>query len=59
MTLILHWRTFHSFITFRYTLAKEIVPEVWTEILNIEDLTKVKGFPVDKAKIITLYLVFN
>jgi hypothetical protein len=27
-------------------------------INNIEDLTKIKGFPVDKAKIIGLYLDF-
>jgi hypothetical protein len=27
-------------------------------INNIEDLSKIKGFPVDKAKIISLYLEF-
>jgi hypothetical protein len=27
-------------------------------IKNIEDLTKIKGFPVDKANIIDLYLDF-
>jgi DNA uptake protein ComE-like DNA-binding protein len=25
---------------------------------NIEDLSKIKGFPVEKAKIISLYLEF-
>jgi hypothetical protein len=28
------------------------------DIKNIEDLIKIKGFPVDKAKIIGLYLDF-
>jgi hypothetical protein len=28
-------------------------------INNIEDLTKIKGFPVDKANLIGLYLDFN
>jgi hypothetical protein len=27
--------------------------------INIEDLTKIKGFPVEKANIIALYLDFN
>jgi DNA uptake protein ComE-like DNA-binding protein len=29
------------------------------DIKNIEDLTKIKGFPVEKANIIALYLDFN
>lgn len=50
-----------KFYYFRYPLAKEIVTyrSMNGDFKNIEDLTKVKGFPVDKAKIITLYLDFN
>ncbi|TWI03349.1 DNA uptake protein ComE-like DNA-binding protein [Flavobacterium tiangeerense] len=50
--------TFHYF---RYALAKEIVTyrSMNGNIKNIEDLTKIKGFPVDKAKIIALYLDFK
>ena len=50
-----------QFSYFRYTLAKEIVTyrSMNGDIKNIEDLTKIKGFPVDKAKIIGLYLDFN
>ena len=50
-----------QFYYFRYTLAKEIVTyrSMRGDIKNIEDLTKIKGFPVDKAKIIDLYLDFN
>jgi DNA uptake protein ComE-like DNA-binding protein len=50
-----------QFSYFRYPLAKEIVTyrSMNGDIKNIEDLTKIKGFPVDKAKIIALYLVFN
>jgi hypothetical protein len=29
------------------------------DIKNIEDLIKIKGFPVEKAKIIDLYLDFK
>jgi DNA uptake protein ComE-like DNA-binding protein len=45
---------------FRYTLAKQIVTyrSMNGDIKNIEDLTKIKGFPVDKAKIIDLYLMY-
>ncbi|WP_369800923.1 ComEA family DNA-binding protein [Flavobacterium sp. 11] len=49
-----------QFYYFRYALAKEIVTyrSMRGNINNIEDLTKIKGFPVDKAKIIGLYLDF-
>jgi len=49
-----------QFYYFRYSLAKEIITyrSMNGDFKNIEDLTKIKGFPVDKAKIITLYLVF-
>jgi DNA uptake protein ComE-like DNA-binding protein len=50
-----------QFYYFRYALAKEIVTyrSMRGNINNIEDLTKIKGFPVDKARIIGLYLDFN
>ena len=50
-----------QFHYFRYALAKEIVTyrSMNGNIKNIEDLTKIKGFPVDKAKIIALYLDFK
>ncbi|KIA87558.1 helix-hairpin-helix domain-containing protein [Flavobacterium sp. AED] len=49
-----------QFYYFKYTLAKEIVTyrSMTGNIKNIEDLTKIKGFPVDKANIIGLYLDF-
>jgi DNA uptake protein ComE-like DNA-binding protein len=49
-----------SFPYFRYTLAKQIVTyrSMNGNINNIEDLIKIKGFPVEKAKIIRLYLEF-
>lgn len=45
---------------FRYPINKEIVTyrSMNNGILSIEDLTKVKGFPVEKIKIIALYLEF-
>ena len=45
---------------FKYTLAKQIViyRSMNGDYKNIEDLSKIKGFPVDKAKIIALYLKF-
>jgi DNA uptake protein ComE-like DNA-binding protein len=45
---------------FNYYLAKNIVTyrSMNDRINNIEDLTKIKGFPVDKIKIIALYLEF-
>ncbi|CAH0336767.1 hypothetical protein FVB9288_02485 [Flavobacterium sp. CECT 9288] len=50
-----------QFHYFRYALAKEIITyrSMNGNIKNIEDLTKIKGFPVDKAKIIALYLDFK
>ncbi|MBP6558330.1 MAG: helix-hairpin-helix domain-containing protein [Flavobacterium sp.] len=48
-----------QFPFFRYALAKEIV--IYRSMhgdIRIEDLTKIKGFPVDKIKIIALYLEF-
>jgi len=48
-----------QFPFFRYALAKEIV--IYRSMngdIKIEDLTKIKGFPVDKIKIIALYLEF-
>ncbi|MFM2369856.1 MAG: hypothetical protein RL619_2169 [Bacteroidota bacterium] len=49
-----------QFYYFRYALAKEIVTyrSMIGNIKNIEDLTKIKGFPVDKANVIGLYLNF-
>ena len=49
-----------QFYYFKYALAKEIVTyrSMKGDFNNIEDLTKIKGFPVDKAKIIDLYLEF-
>lgn len=49
-----------QFSYFRYALAKEIVTyrSMKGDIKNIEDLLKIKGFPVDKANIIGLYLKF-
>ncbi|TRX42411.1 helix-hairpin-helix domain-containing protein [Flavobacterium restrictum] len=49
-----------QFYYFKYPLAKQIViyRSMNGEIKNIEDLIKIKGFPVDKAKIIGLYLKF-
>ena len=49
-----------KFPYFKYALAKEIVTyrSMNNGIKNVEDLTKIKGFPVDKIKIIALYLEF-
>ncbi|MCL9807896.1 ComEA family DNA-binding protein [Flavobacterium luminosum] len=49
-----------KFPYFRYALAREIVTyrSMNNGIKSIEDLTKVQGFPVDKSKIIALYLDF-
>ena len=47
------------FYNFKRTLAKEIV--IYRSMngdIKIEDLAKIKGFPVDKIKIIALYLEF-
>lgn len=50
-----------QFSYFKYALAKEIVTyrSMNGDIRNIEDLIKIRGFPVEKAKIIGLYLDFN
>jgi competence ComEA-like helix-hairpin-helix protein len=48
-----------QFPFFRYQLAKDIV--IYRSMngdIAIEDLTKIKGFPSDKIKIIALYLEF-
>lgn len=49
-----------QFPYFKYPLAKQIVTfrSMNGDIKDIEDLIKIKGFPVDKAKIIGLYLSF-
>ena len=49
-----------QFSYFKYALAKQIVTyrSMNGNINNIEDLSKIKGFPVEKAKIISLYLEF-
>jgi len=45
---------------FRYALAKQIITyrSMNGNIKNIEDLSKIKDFPVEKANIIALYLEF-
>nr|WP_278022600.1 helix-hairpin-helix domain-containing protein [Flavobacterium ginsengisoli] len=49
-----------QFSYFKYTLAKQIVTyrSMNGNFNNIEDLAKIKDFPVEKAKIISLYLEF-
>lgn len=48
-----------QFPFFRYQLAKDIVVyRTMNGDINVEDLSKIKGFPVDKIKIIALYLEF-
>jgi len=49
-----------QFPYFRYPLAKAIITfrSMNGEIKNAEDLAKISGFPVDKIKIIALYLEF-
>lgn len=49
-----------QFPYFKYALAKEIVTyrSMNGGINNFEDLIKIKGFPVEKVKIIALYLEF-
>ncbi|HEY4617098.1 MAG TPA: helix-hairpin-helix domain-containing protein [Flavobacterium sp.] len=50
-----------QFPYFRYALAKQIVTyrSMNGDFNNIEDLTKIKDFPVENVKIIELYLAFN
>lgn len=48
-----------KFPFFRYQLAKDIVVyRTMNGDISIEDLSKIKGFPIDKIKIIALYLEF-
>ncbi|UWY30231.1 helix-hairpin-helix domain-containing protein [Flavobacterium sp. TR2] len=49
-----------QFTYFKYGLAKQIVTyrSMNGNFKNIEDLIKIKDFPVEKAKIISLYLEF-
>ena len=49
-----------QFPYFKYTIARQIVMyrSMNGDIHNIEDLTKIKGMPNDKIKIIVLYLEF-
>ncbi|WP_456314636.1 ComEA family DNA-binding protein [Pseudomonas shirazensis] len=49
-----------QFPYFRYGLAKQIITyrSMNGNFKNIEDLAKIKDFPVEKAKIISLYLEF-
>jgi DNA uptake protein ComE-like DNA-binding protein len=49
-----------QFPYFKYTLAKQIITyrSMNGDFKNIEDLANIKGFPVEKAKIISLYLEF-
>ncbi len=50
-----------KFPYFKFSLSREIVTyrSMNGEIKSIEDLTKIKGFPVEKVKIIALYLDFK
>lgn len=48
-----------QFPYFRYALAKEIVQyRSMNNDIKIEDLAKIKGFPIEKSTIIALYLEF-
>lgn len=49
-----------QFPYFKYTLAKQIITyrSMNGNFNNIEDLAKIKDFPVEKAKIISLYLEY-
>lgn len=48
-----------QFPYFKYALAKEIVTyRSMNDDIKIEDLSKIKGFPIEKIKIIALYLEF-
>jgi DNA uptake protein ComE-like DNA-binding protein len=50
-----------QFMYFKNGLAREIViyRSMNGDFANIEDLTKIKGFPVEKRNIIALYLDFR
>ncbi|SHG27769.1 DNA uptake protein ComE [Flavobacterium fluvii] len=49
-----------QFPYFNYQLAKQIVTfrSMNGDFKNVDDLTKIKGLPIDKANIIALYLAF-
>lgn len=49
-----------AFPFFNYTLSREILiyRSMNSKIKDAEDLTKIKGFPVEKVRIIALYLEF-
>ncbi|HEY6143134.1 MAG TPA: helix-hairpin-helix domain-containing protein [Flavobacterium sp.] len=49
-----------QFPYFNYSLAKQIVTfrSMNGDFKNVQDLTKIKGLPIDKANIIALYLAF-
>lgn len=48
-----------TFPYFKFPISKNIVIyRSMNGTLNVEDLTKIKGFPVDKIKIIVLYLEY-
>jgi len=49
-----------AFSFFNYTLSREVViyRSMNSKIKDAEDLTKIKGFPVEKVRIIALYLEF-
>jgi DNA uptake protein ComE-like DNA-binding protein len=49
-----------QFPYFKYALAKQVITyrSMNGDFKNIEDLAKINGFPVEKAKIISLYLEF-
>ena len=48
-----------QFYYFRYPLSKNIVTyRSMNGVIKIEDLSNIKGFPLDKIKIIALYLEF-
>ena len=53
-------RELTKFPYFKYALAKEILTfrSMNGTIKNSDDLTKIKGFPIDKLEIIILYLKF-
>jgi len=48
-----------QFVYFKFPISKNIVVyRSMNGTIKIEDLAKIKGFPVDKIKIIALYLEF-
>ena len=52
-------RELSQFPFFKYQLAKDIVIyRTMNGDINVENLSKIKGFPVEKIKIIALYLEF-